>query len=135
MAWSGREEAVRSDVARLPEATSAKVVVVERSCITVADRAAGDLTQHEVVGVQVDEHERRAPLGLREIRERERDDDHVPLHKPRQASSSSGRSQSLASAGSLITASSSCSAAAFARRKRTKSSTSATSGSGTSSIA
>jgi hypothetical protein len=73
----GREQSVRPNIARLSEAAGLEVFIGESESVSVPDLLAGDLTQNQVISLELRDNKCRASLGLSQIGEWEGDDDDI----------------------------------------------------------
>ena len=73
----GREQSVRPNIARLSEAAGLEVFIGESESVSVPNLLAGDLTQNQVISLELRDNKCRASLGLSQIGEWEGDDDDI----------------------------------------------------------
>jgi hypothetical protein len=119
-----RKQSIGAYAAALAEPAVYEVGCVESHGIAILASLTRDLAKNEIVTLQCREHQRRTPLGLAEVREREIQDDDVALYKLAQAASSWGESQSLANEDSAANAgmdASACSSASVRRNSSRRS--------------
>lgn len=96
----------RPDITHQRELPPKKILCVIFYSGRVCVGFAGNLTEYQIAFIHLSQHESRAQLGIRQIRERKMDGDYFSWFRQSHASSSSGLSQSSRSADSLSKASS-----------------------------
>jgi hypothetical protein len=73
----GREQSVRPNIARLSQAAGLEVIIGKGESVSVPNLLAGDLTQNQVVSLELCDNKCGASFGLSQIGEWEGDDDHI----------------------------------------------------------